>query len=348
MKLQNIEDEIVSPVHSTSSISDANRSDVDKSPSKCKKFPTSSSTNLDKVIEAVSKGILDESHDTSSEFDKNHVEMKPIKSPKVNGVQANLNETTKSPSVSPEKSSPQPKLKVSKKAKKEKEKKEKDKDKDKTKEKEKNKTKEKTKRKAKVKHVTESITTYSEAQEIKEEPSKIDETVVNTEHSIEQKVAENHVEIAKMDLSMETTNTSEVNSSKDVQPILAENSVNEVAANTTSTYLNGIIEEATTPPTKSTETESERKQNRKRRKEKHRNKHGLDSERSSSKEHKKKRKRKSHDHENPEPFPLADGVPKIKIKVIQELLMQMMQSHIVLTCKFFLFNCLVQSVTTTR
>lgn len=53
------------------------------------------------------------------------------------------------------------------------------------------------------------------------------------------------------------------------------------------------------------------KLNRKRRKEKHRSKER--SERSSSKERKKKRKRKNHDEDKA--FSLADGVPKIKIKV---------------------------------
>lgn len=56
------------------------------------------------------------------------------------------------------------------------------------------------------------------------------------------------------------------------------------------------------------------KVNRKRRKEKHRSKER--SERSSSKERKKKRKRKNHDeHKSPDRFTMADGVPKIKIKV---------------------------------
>lgn len=60
--------------------------------------------------------------------------------------------------------------------------------------------------------------------------------------------------------------------------------------------------------------DSEYKLNRKRRKEKHRSKER--SERSSSKERKKKRKRKNHDERKlSDTFSMADGVPKIKIKV---------------------------------
>lgn len=56
------------------------------------------------------------------------------------------------------------------------------------------------------------------------------------------------------------------------------------------------------------------KLNRKRRKDKHRSKERSD--RSSSKERKKKKKRKNHDEDKlPVNFPLADGVPKIRIKV---------------------------------
>lgn len=81
-------------------------------------------------------------------------------------------------------------------------------------------------------------------------------------------------------------------------------------------------EETESKEIKSNEVETKRmgygssshKLNRKRRKEKHRSKER--SERSSSKERKKKRKRKNHDEDKlPTTFSLADGVPKIKIKV---------------------------------
>lgn len=317
-----MEDRITSPLNSTNSIIESNKSDSGKSPSKCKKSINESSTNLDKVIEAVSKGILDEFHNSNADLDSNSIEIKPLKSPKVNGIQAKLNDS-KSP-TRVEKSSPESKLKANKKSKKEKEKekdkdkdKEKDKDKDKEKGKEKTKIKEKTKRKEKLKQISDPNSSQTIDQEIKEEKLIPDEIQPAKQCMVEKNVCENSVEHMKLDISIGSSNTSEMNTSKDTQPLSSENSINRDASKEQNVFLNGKIEkiESAITPTKPIDPEVERKQSRKRRKEKHRNKHGPDSERSSSKEHKKKRKRKSHDHENPESFPLADGVPKIKIKV---------------------------------
>lgn len=387
-----MEDGIVSP---TTPISEINKSESEKSLSKCEKSLSGSSTNLDKIIEAVSKGIMDECHDSNTKLDSNHIEIKPLKSPKVNGIQAKLNDS-KSPTKI-EKSSPQSKVKSSKKSKKEKEKdkdkdnekskdkakdnekdketdknkdkvkdKDKNKDRDKNKEKEKDmakdkdkdknldkdkdnekdkekvngkgkeietnkdkdkdkemgkdktkvkdKTKEKTKRKEKVKSIADPILSQTDIQGIKEESLKEDENKQVNECVIDKKDCGNSAECMKMDISVDSSNTSEVNLSKDPQPLTAENSINREAFKEHTTFMNGKIE-GIVPLTKKLDTDVERKQSRKRRKEKHRSKHGPDSERSSSKEHKKKRKRKSHDHENPESFPSSDGVPKIKIKV---------------------------------
>lgn len=309
-----MEDGIVSPAHSNNSITELNKSESGKSPSKCKKSLNGSSTNLDKVIEAVSKGILDECHGSNTELDSNHIEIKPIKSPKMNGVQSKLNDT-KSPSKI-EKTSPQPKVKASKKSKKEKDKeKEKDNDndedkqKDKDKIKEKTKVKEKTKRKDKLKsNADTNLPKTDDVKEIKEETLKLDEDEPNAKEC----TVENSTELIKMDVSVSSNNTTEVSTTKEMEPLSPENAIK--AAKEQPALMNGNAEDVIAP-TKSLDAAIERKQSRKRRKEKHRNKHDPDAERSSSKEHKKKRKRKSHDHEKPQSFPLADGVPKIKIKV---------------------------------
>lgn len=303
----------VSPAHSNNSITEINKSEIAKSPSKCKKLLSGSSTNLDKVIEAVSKGILDECHGSNTELDSNHIEIKPIKSPKMNGVQSKLNDT-KSPSKF-DKTNPEAKVKASKKSKKEKDKdkeeeKAKDNDEDKQKDmdkvKEKTKVKGKTKRKDKVK--SHADTNLPKTEEIKAETLKLDENEPKTKDC----TVENSTESMKMDISVSSNNTTEVIIPKETQPLSPENAIK--VQNEQTELLNGNAVDVIAP-TKTLDAAIERKQSRKRRKEKHRSKHGPDAERSSSKEHKKKRKRKSYDHENPQSFPLADGVPKIKIKV---------------------------------
>lgn len=348
-ELQSLEDTIISPVLSNSSMSEANKSESgSKSPLKCRKSFTGSSTNLDKVIEAVSKGILEATDEPINSTNNDE----PIQPLKVNGVKAELNEA-KSP-VPTEKSSPQPKVKASKKAKKEKDKekgtekekdktKEKDKDKDKKKEKvkkkeknvdkkketddgkdkekekAKNKIKEKSKRKMKLKITADPNPPPSTVNEIKEETHKINPNAHAVNTKVDSHAISNQTDKSKMDISVDSTNTSEVNTSKLTPAVSADNSFNGDAS-AAHNNCNGKTEDTpapTTPtaPTNSLEAAEHRKQSRKRRKEKHRSKHGPDEKRSSSKEHKKKRKRKNHDHENPEAFPIGDGVPKIKIKV---------------------------------
>lgn len=296
-----MDDSINSPEASTNSTNIPNKCESGKSPSKCKKSLSDSSTNLDKVIEAVSKGILDETID--SKLDSNHIEMKVLKSPKVNGIQSKLNDSKLSSQF--EKSPSQPKVKGSKKSKREREK-----EKDKEKDKDKVKVKEKTKRREKPRKTADPNPSQTEIQGAKEEAIKPDPNQVAKECVDDKKICD-----IKMDISIVSSNTSEINATKDTQLHLTVNSINDKEASKEhNAIFNGKIE-GTTSPAKSLDTDVERKQSRKRRKEKHRNKHGPDAQRSSSKEHKKKRKRKSHDHENPESFPLADGVPKIKIKV---------------------------------
>lgn len=324
--MQNSDDGNASLTLSTSSICETNKSDIVKSPLKCKKLFTGSSTNLDKVIEAVSKGILDDSPESMADLKTNHIEVSPVKSPKVNGFQAKLNDSKSS--VGSEASEKTDKIvspckaKASKKAKKEKEKdKEKDKDKDKDKEKikdkpkERDRLKEKTKRKSKLKPAAELPSCQPKIEEIKEEKPQTEKEeqteLANSEaNKNESKVLENHTETKKLNNSVDSTITLEVNAPNSTQP-LGESTFNGDGPDAHHTLT---IEIATTSTTIA-ESDAVRKQSRKRRKEKHRNKHGQDAERSSSKEHKKKRKRKSHDHEHPEQYPLADGVPKIKIKV---------------------------------
>lgn len=343
----------MSPVLSTSSISDANKSESGKSPLKSKMMLSGSSTNLDKVIEAVSKGILDGSREPSIDVKCNKIDVKTTKSPKMNGFQTKLNDSISS--ASSEKSSPL-KMKASKKAKKEKDR-EKDKDNDKqeetdkekdenknksmdkvkmkekikTKIKEKQKYKEKpketdmkkdeTKRKIRLKSDVESKLCQPKIRAIKEPVSKVDENTNSANYTTESQIINESQksEITKLESSVDSNITSKVNTSKDTQSISGEKTLNDEAFNAHSTTNGETVEIPITTPTVThtiaMETDIERKLSRKRRKEKHRNKHGLDTERSLSKEHKKKRKRKSHDRENPEPFPLADGVPKIKIKV---------------------------------
>lgn len=112
--------------------------------------------------------------------------------------------------------------------------------------------------------------------------------------------------------STNTTNTTQSDSSninaKDAADLTAITTANKEENESTKIKSNEIETEETGSGSLS------HKLNRKRRKEKHRNKER--SERSSSKERKKKRKRKNHDEDKPTTtFSLADGVPKIKIKV---------------------------------
>lgn len=353
MDRQNLNDGITSPTLSISSVGETNKSDAGKSPTKLKKSPsTASSTNLDKVIEAVSKGILDDNQEPSIELKRNHNEVSPAKSPKLNGVQVKLNDS-KSSIESPEKSVSPIKVKANKKAKKEKdrtkdkdkttgedqEKKEKDekvegkqkekdkinkdKDKDKAKEtdKDKTKSKEKVKRKPSVKSDDDLNMSPVKIGKIKEEKHKPNEMkfVENVQPEVGdslKQIKESHVELARISIPIDSITTTEINLLKN--PQLTEhipvNGDATVADNISNDRLENAITSTTTTTT-AIEKDNDRKQSRKRRKEKHRNKHGQDTERSSSKEHKKKRKRKNHDHENPEHFPMADGVPKIKIKV---------------------------------
>lgn len=303
------------------STAESTKSDCTNSPVKPKKSLSESSTNLDKVIEAVSKGILDDSHNLN-EFNHNHIENRPMK---VNGVQTKLND-----SKSPIKSS-ESKIKPNKKSKKEKERdKDKGKDKDKDKDMDKGKEKEKDMEKDKVK-VKEKEKDKDKEKNKDKEKIKVKEKTKRKEgsKSVASKKHDNSVDLLSNDESektkeFRTENSAEnslsanlVISIKDLRSQPTEKQVNGDISTVVNPVQNGNIEDITTT-SRVTENEAERKQSRKRRKEKHRNKHGLDSDRPSSKEHKKKRKRKSHDHENPaETFPLADGVPKIKIKVCQ-------------------------------
>lgn len=116
----------------------------------------------------------------------------------------------------------------------------------------------------------------------------------------------------KIKAKEQTTNTSNTIKQAEGSNI----SVNATAECTTLKPGNGVEIESNEIGTRAIGIGSpSHKINRKRRKEKHRSKER--SERSSSKERKKKRKRKNHDEDKlSDSFPLADGVPKIKIKVI--------------------------------
>lgn len=372
-------DGIISPVLSTSSAGgETNKSDIAKSPPKLRKsLVTASSTNLDKVIEAVSKGILEDNHDSIIGQKRNHIEVSPIKSPKVNGIQNKLNDSKsdveQERAISPSKAKPNKKAKKDKEKSKDKEKetvamvttvtasptvakekevnKEKDKNKnkdkdmeDKEKVKAKNNVKEKSKRKAKVASPDVLNTSPKTVVKVKVEKYKSEEkNVIETEHDdvskTEMKIPENHSNDMPMNISADSTNTSELNTSKNAT------SVNGEVCKAQHMFNDGINGVATSTTT-TMGTDNERKQSRKRRKEKHRNKHGQDAERSSSKEHKKKRKRKNHDHEKIESFPLADGVPKIKIKVCFYYIKMIIMKFIIFKLLSFLnYQLTVQGAT---
>lgn len=293
---------------------------------------TGSSTNLDKVIEAVSKGILDENQDNDTEFRVKSIEVKSLELSPVSGVQIKVDDSN-GPLISPAKQSPQLKVKMSKKSRKEKEKvkgKEKSKERDeKTKEKKKEikedqngiskeKGKGKVKEKDKIKHKEKSkdkTKDDSKINRVKKLKSVINANPANQETPDTTKIpkkdasnvqSENNIDEHDVDISLSMTNNSEETVSKTSQVFSIENSFNGQVSNGHNVVDNTIDAEMSL---KNGESVIDHK--RKRRKEKHRSKHGTDTERSSSKEHKKKRKRKSHDRE----IPLSDGVPKIKIKV---------------------------------
>lgn len=329
--------------------------DNSKSP---KKRKLSKKSNLDKVIDAVSRGIIDKSDEpipdkkssakikllaskpinsieTAGSILEDLKETKtsikspkspkspmkspksksPIKSPIRSPISSPIRSLIKSPIRSPirtpirspirspvlsmtsDKSSTEiKKLKPNKKAKKEK-----DRAKDKTK------IKEKRKRKT----IAATMANDNISKDI-----KIDELSVigmNEPKTIPNASSEEIIKINEPPTDIaDKTKTNEIKPSN-VENVQMENNSEK------QNIVNGLNE---TESTTNTNAEITHKQSRKRRKEKHRNKHGTDSERSSSKEHKKKRKRKNHDLENPESFSMADGVPKIKIKVQRRTISQ--------------------------
>lgn len=317
------------------------------SPTKLKKtFTFTSSTNLDKVIEAVSKGLIDDHPNLSVEIKESRVELSPLIMPLVNGGQNNLNDSKVS--IEEESVAAQIKVKPSKKVKKEKAKEkevekqkekeiEKEKGREKVKEKEKEKEKDskdknklREKLKRKTKDTTATKTTGLSSPETVAEPSFKDEKIKSNGKDItesiinhdtaksDHKIIRNSPERPEVDTTIDSTNASALNASKDTKPT-PETSMNGDAANVLNSSNDGAVEGTPTSTTTASQMSAERKLNRKHRKEKHRNKHGPDTERSSSKEHKKKRKRKNHDHdhENSDAFPSASKVPTIKIKVNQ-------------------------------
>lgn len=132
--IENVQnDGIVSPLHSTSYCGENNKTATRNSPSPTKlRMSFTASTNLDKVIEAVSKGLMDDNHGLHVELKESRVEISPLKMPLVNGVQLNLNDTKVL--LEQGNATVEVKTKASKKVKKEKEK---EKDKEKKMEKEK-------------------------------------------------------------------------------------------------------------------------------------------------------------------------------------------------------------------
>lgn len=284
---------------------------------------------MDKVIEAVSKGLIDDNHDSNIELKRSRVEISPLKFPLVNGVQHNLNDAKV---LLEREATAQVKTKASKKVKKEKgkelEKEEesgKDKEKVKQKEKEKdnkekNRIREKLKRKTKKTLANDLSSSESmTVRNVKDEKFRSNgkdstETMHHDTEKSDNKIIGQLLERTEMDATIDSTNIIVLNISKDTKST-PEHSLNcEQTANVPN-KLNESIEDMATSTMAFNQMSMDRKQNRKHRKEKHRNKHGPDTERSSSKEHKKKRKRKNHDHENAESFPPAGSVPTIKIKV---------------------------------
>lgn len=327
----------IKPVHSSP--------ETNKSPSPIKRKLTKKS-NLDKVIEAVSRGLLSsEENDFDKKLNGKNKSDAPIVAQAIPAIETNgigkIDKDFKPPLSTPtspikQEKSPQLKIKPNKKSKKEK---------DKQKDRVKNKLNKDTEI-VKVNGQQEISPLNDSSKKVKKEKHKKQKQHKN-EESIEKPLnrsTENSTETTKpvADVKSDSLATNENNHIKDDAPIEQQPVVQNVQ-NDSIVVNNGkpasptqesptqasepIVELKPPPiltngtsnaqllPPENTANGIEHKQSRKRRKEKHRNKHGSDGERSSSKEHKKKRKRKNHDMENPDSYSLSDGVPKIKIKV---------------------------------
>lgn len=275
------------------------------------------------MIEAVSKGLIDDDEDSHLELKRSRIEISPLKYKLTNGTQSNLAESNEI-SLERESADSNVKIKPSKKIKREKGKekervKDSDKNADNAEDKGKNIVREKLKRKTKKSPALDSSSAeVVPMQHIKEyiKPNEIDkaETINHTSEKSNEKAIENLQcgTDMEMDATIDSTNINILNG-----PVGETTPIPDKLSSCETVKLPSNSSEAVEGMATSTHIEMNmiRKQNRKHRKEKHRSKHGPNTDRTSSKEHKKKRKRKSHDHENAESFPLACGVPTIKIKV---------------------------------
>lgn len=271
------------------------------------------------MIEAVSKGLIDDNQDPIIEIKQSRVEISPLNSPLTNGIQKNLNDSKvvleRQIVRSPVKSKASKNVKNEIEKEKEKEKKDKNR--------ERKKVREKLKQKTKPKPPNDMDSSRSTTvQGIKHEEIKSNEKygVAGMNRGIE-KSADKTTDVppksTELDATIDSTNINILNTEH--TETTPEQTLNCATATADVPNNSNKAIESTATSTTSTpaimEMNANHKLNRKHRKEKHRNKHRPDAERSSGKEHKKKRKRKYHDHENTETFPHAGGVPTIKIKV---------------------------------
>lgn len=320
-----------SPLTNTNEIKSAHTPEADKTPTKRKVVKKS---NLDKVIEAVSRGLSglsNDEHDVEKKLNGTNETEVPVDTPsapcETNGV-AKSDDNPKSPIK--QEQSPEPKAKTSKRPKKLKQK-------ENGKEAASETEEQKNTSPVTISNVATSATIptndvpsiakpiiESNKKEKKERQKKQKQKIKNEAEGKLVEPAQANVSKEKKQENIavfvepveSTAATEEVSPHENKKGPLSSPAVAMIDSKSSmDLILTNGVGTVQSLPTEGMDNGTGHKQSRKRRKEKHRSRHGSDGERSSSKEHKKKRKRKNHDVENPESFTLLDGVPKIKIKV---------------------------------